>query len=261
MAARPFSLSKWYLDVVTPAGEACIAYVAELSWGRLRLSYTSVLTASPERSPRVTTSLRPAALPTVQDDALRWASRPLDVEGTWRARGKPVERTLIDDARGHVRWSCLQPLAEVEVRVGRRTLRGAGYAEHVSLTLAPWRLPIDELRWGRALLGGHSVVWLDWRGPESFLHVFLDGREVRAPQVHDFSVEGDGVSLQLSAATTLRRGALVNTALAMVPGIRRLFPKRGLFIDEHKWLSHAALRLGDEELEGGWAIHEVVKWA
>jgi hypothetical protein len=68
------------------------------------------------------------------------------------------------------------------------------------------------------------------------------------------------MSVSLFENSVLREGALVKTALSMIPGINKLFPLRILQARECKWLSRGLLKQPDAEESRGWAIHEVVRW-
>jgi hypothetical protein len=52
------------------------------------------------------------------------------------------------DVRGQIRWPG-----------GERAIEGRGYRDRVWLDIAPWRLTLRTLRWGRAVSEGHASVW------------------------------------------------------------------------------------------------------
>ena len=233
-AREPFHFSKWYLDCVSAEGEAFLAYCAELRWRALRLHYASLLGHS--------SSLRQAPEPVWRDGVLEWDAPDLGVSGRWEALDPPIEATLLD---GDCQWQCLAPRARVDLRVGDRSVRGLGYAEHLTMTVAPWNLEIDELRWGRFLSETDGLVWIELRGPKPANLRWHNGVPC-----------GEEVELALRDPVVLRDGALAETALAIVPNLLKMFPSRILGLCETKWRSRAAL--GGTE---GWAIHEIVKWA
>jgi hypothetical protein len=233
-APGPFHLSKWYLDCVSGEGEVFLAYCAELRWRALRLHYASVLGHS--------SSLREVPAPVWRGDGvLEWNAPALGVTGRWEVLDPPIQETLMD---GACQWRCLVPRARAEVRVGDRSLLGLGYAEHLTMSVPPWRLGIQELRWGRFLSETDGLVWIEWRGPKPARLRWHNG--VRA---------GEELKLEIRDREVLREGPLIETALSFIPNIRKLFPARILDLREAKWRSRAAL--GATE---GWAIHEVVEW-
>jgi hypothetical protein len=167
------------------------------------------------------------------------------IEGSWQALDPPVSQTLYD-SDGTVEWECCQPRGRAEVRIGHERLRGLGYVERLTMTVPPWRLPIEELHWGRLLTEAGSLVWIDWRGPRPLQLVFRNGAEAEPALL---------ARLELDRGLVLRDGALGKTALAIVPQVGRLFPWRILRVQETKWRSRGVL-----DGMSGWAIHEVVRW-
>jgi hypothetical protein len=265
-----FRLCKWYLDCVTSDGEALIFYVAELRWSELAIRYTSAMHHRAERT-RVATSLRGYQAPAIDGDVVAWRSAPLRIEGTWRALVPAISENILASEQGRVEWRCLQPAALVTLRVGRpprqRTIEGLGYVEHVALTVRPWRMPIDELQWGRFVApvdasGAHdAIAWIDWRGDHSARLVFRDGRPVDAREIGPRGlVLGDGGVLSLDAGRTLREGAIGSTVLTAVPPLVNALPARMLGVRERKWCSRATFTPMSRSASHGWAIHEVVQW-
>jgi hypothetical protein len=254
-----FYLSKWYLDCVNECGEALIGYWAELGWRHLAVRYASVMLFADGQLDEHH-SLRAGPEPQLAGDLLEWSCDALETSGTWVGETRrSVGRVLYHHGQGTIEWWCLQPLADARVRRAGRQINGPGYTERITLTLAPWVLPIDELRWGRAHFPGRSVVWIDWTGPEPARLVLVDAEEVRGVQVTDDSVSTPRIVVRLSCRRVLREGPIGGTSVGSVPGVRQTLSKAGLLIDEHKWLSSATLADGDVTLYGS-AIHEVVRW-
>ena len=225
-------MRKWYLDCVTAGGEPAVLYHARIRWGAFALRYASVLGGG--------TTLRSTPEPRVEGDTVVFRAPGLGIDGTWRALAPAHERLLTDG----VEWRCVQPRAQVSLRLGGRALSGLGYVEVLTLTRVPWRLPIDELRWGRFCAADTGAVWIEWRGAHPLKVALVDG----APA--DFTPE----RLRLHGDRVLRSGRIGETALAMIPRLDRL-PGRIVGLSETKWLSRGALA-GSE----GWAIHELVRW-
>jgi protein-S-isoprenylcysteine O-methyltransferase Ste14 len=255
-----FLLSKWYMDCVGDAGETVIAYAARLRWRSITLHYASVLIGAPGQPPRVETTMRASPEPELVGGILSWSSPALHIAGRWSSLAPPVEATIFESPEGRVEWRCHQPRAQAEITLGDRVVRGLGYTEHLVLSVEPWRMPIDQLRWGR-FVGEHSaLVWIDWRGGHTKQVVLLDGVDVGASSVGDRSVatERGDVRLTIEDGTSLRRGAIGTTALARVPGLER-FPLRILAVDEQKWCARGTLD-HTQGSDHGWVIHEVVRW-
>jgi hypothetical protein len=268
-----FRLSKWYLDCVTSEGDALIVYLAQLRWRELALPYACVLEHRAGET-RVHTSLLGDGLPSAGEDELTWSSERLGVSGRWRALMPALPPdTLFASGMGGVEWRCLQPAASVAVQIrdehGLRRVEGLGYAECLTLTVAPWSLPLDELHWGRfvgpATTPGEyeSIVWIDWRGPHGARRAFRNGAAVDAAEMTAERITlSDGGVLSLDAGRSLRAGALGATVLAGIPKLATALPARMLGVRERKWCSRAVFvpRSGAATATRGWAIHEVVQW-
>jgi len=251
-----FSLRKWYLDCVSDAGETAIAYRAELRWEAFSLQYASLLEFDPAHGTRVRSTLRRCGEPSASDEEVRWEAGPLEVSGTWHGLAPEFSAELLAAPEGTVVWRCVQPRSRAELRLpGGRTLAGLGYVEELTLTFPPWRLPIDELRWGRFASGSRGLVWIEWRGPHPVRLALVDGERAELSAAAEERVDAGGVSLELSQPAVLRTGRIGETVLSVIPGIERVFPGRILGLQETKWRARGTLQGAQ-----GWAIHEVVRW-
>lgn len=257
-----FLLSKWYFDCVSDSGEVFIGYAASLRWKTFSINYSSSLRKQPGRDAQVNTSLREFTNPRVSATAFEWSSPQLDVSGTWNSTAAPISHILLESDAGSIEWHCLQPCAHANVRTGvEGELAGLGYVEHLTMSIPPWQLPIDELRWGRFLSAGDALVWIVWRGAKQLHLLFHNGVQVESARSVDCGFEAREISLALEKETTLREGPLIKTALSQVPGIQRIFPPRILRAHEHKLLSKGRLKKPGPETSIGWAIHEVVHFS
>ncbi|HUA62414.1 MAG TPA: hypothetical protein VML19_26900 [Verrucomicrobiae bacterium] len=255
-----FELTKWYADCVSERGDACILYSAELAFPPIR--YTSLLRLQDGRPAQNRFSLRKQASPEMRDGCIEWNSRRWKAEGQWSCSDSSIRETLFDSPDGSLEWECLAPRAGAYLRTGDEPeIRGWGYVERLRLSVAPWRLPIRELRWGRFINGFDALVWIDWRGPYNRQVVYHNGAAVPARSIGDTGIElSDGAVLRFEASTPLREGRLGATALAVIPHVDRLFPASILNVRERKWLSRAVLRRAGCADSTGMAIHEVVEW-
>lgn len=242
-------------------GSAFIGYAASLNWKGLSLNYASRLQYQPGGKPEIESTLQACSVPKVAGQFIRWSSSRLGIEGTWEATAQPIKRTLLESAEGDISWECLHPRAHAEIHLSKgRRLKGLGYAERLTMTIPPWRLPFAELRWGRFLSGEDALVWVNWRGGDSLNLGFHNGVCMENARLTDDGLATDELSLVLTESHVLREGPLVETALSIIPGIHRLFPFRILRAHERKWLSRGILKKPNAEENSGWAIHEVVRW-
>jgi len=254
-----FNLDKWYFDLVTPSGQCWIGYCARLELGPLRLTCAMELTGGPERVARGRRSLVGAGWPCEAGGGVSWRCDALKTDGGWQGMDPAFERTLLRTSRGEVVWRSAVPRGRALLKVGGTVLEGLGHCERMSLSMAPWALPITVLHWGRWHSDEGSLVWIRWEGAQPLTLVLRDGAEVLGCSVAPGRVGGDGWELSLDRSTVLRDGPLGRTVLDGIPGLDRLAPAAMLGTTETKWLSRARMsRLGQEPVEG-WAIHELVR--
>lgn len=258
-----FEIAKWYFDCVTPEGHVFIGYLGHLRWKSLAVHFQSALVHRNRDGTRETFSWRRGTPPHIQQNSVQWNSKALRISGAWSALESSVETRIFESQEGNVDWQCVQPRARATVRIGTaKGLHGFGYAEHLRLTIPPWRMPLKELRWGRFLSESESVVWIDWRGGYSRRIVLLDGCQVQAEKITDRQVvfEGNEAVLDLDEICVLREGTLAEGALHIPRKLTALLPFQALSIHECKWRSRGVLRRGNAAPSTGWAIHEVVQW-
>ena len=247
----PVELAKWYLDVTTDDGRAAIVYVARLRVLGVSL-HAQALLVHGARGTRSRWVLLPGRPPRAEGSRLSFRSLALGVDIRLAAVDPPFATRLLATPSGALDWECRIPRGEAEVRVGRETFRGLGYAELLRSTLAPWELPFRELRWGRLLSPAGGITWIDARGGHPLRLALRDGRPAALDRCGDHAVAVGGESHRLEPLATLRDAPLSRTLPAP---LRRALPRVGLGLAETKWLSRGAVGGAP-----GLAIHEVVRW-
>jgi hypothetical protein len=236
-----FLLTKWYLDCVAENGDAVVVYVADLRWDQLSMRYSSLLTVREGRV-HCASSLRECLFPQLDGDTTTLSLPHLGMKGTWQALRSPVKRMVFDSEDGSVAWHCHQPMSQVDLLLqGKTRMVGLGYAECLTLSVLPWKLPLEELHWGRFLSRHHALVWIDWRGPQRRRTVLYDGEEQEIQSLTESRMlfADTGTTLDLDRGMVLRSGQLGRTVFAGI--------------------SRGMLQTGNMTASG-WAIHEVVKW-
>ncbi|MDP1889733.1 MAG: hypothetical protein Q8K55_02475 [Gemmatimonadaceae bacterium] len=256
-----FALEKWYLDVVEPDGSASIAYWASLTWMGVDVTWHNVCRYALGAPPEERSSLRRVPPPSSVGGRIAWESKRLELETVHDAATPALSLTLLDDARGRVTWECVAPSARAHVVSDGVRSEGTGYAERISMTVRPWEMPLDELRWGRWMSDDASVslVWIDWRGPSPRRWVVCNGA-----LNDDASVGDDGVALgrgrlALGAPRTLHDRS-VNKLLRGITGLARVAARIPIGWEEAKWCSRATWTNAAGEHVQGWAIHELVRF-
>lgn len=251
-----FQLSKWYLDCVTDSGNTFVAYVGDLHWGPVHLHYSSLL-RSAQNVLTQKNSVRQPRMPVLDGRSISWNSDHLDFSAVWHSDVNQLRETVFASEEGSVEWHCLMPVAQVRTNSDS----GLGYVEHLTMTIAPWKIPIQSLRWGRFCSPSEWVVWIDWQGEFSKRLLYRNGRVTSALALDDRQITfDDGSRLTLDRSLTLRSGPLGTTALSSIPGVSKTFPARLLQVNECKWRSRARLECPGRSPAEGWAIHEIVSW-
>ncbi|HEY9007567.1 hypothetical protein [Ohtaekwangia sp.] len=255
-----FRLVKWYLDASDNEHQAFIGYAATLAWKWIKLHYSGYTFLDSHGKLRKRNRFSTKAFPDTDSNTIRW--KAFDCAGTWQSSDPPIEEALLDNGDGKaIRWQCILPQGDATVRIGKGGIySGRGYAEKIELTIAPWKLPIDELHWGRFLAEGHTIIWIRWIGAAPKALVYYNGQSIAAPGIAQDKIVFDRYILQLSDAHTLRKGTVTTTVFARFPALAKLFPKSILQLQENKWLSAGTLYRGKHVMATGQAIHEIVQW-
>ncbi|MBX3355820.1 MAG: hypothetical protein KF724_08985 [Phycisphaeraceae bacterium] len=251
-------LTKWYMDATSIDGRCALLYWASLNWMGCHFRWSSVLTVGPEGAPREWRSRRRSSAPQEQGTTLAWTHPHLQVRGEWDRAAPAVECDLLPSAPGAVRWHCVHPRSRAVVEVGDERIEGWGYAERLELSIPPWKLPIDELQWGRFCGDGAGAVWIRWSGQSPLSLLVLDGEVTRGADIGLDRVESARCVLDLDAPTTLRSGTLGTTVLRSTPLLRCVLPASLRSVEETKWLSAGRLMQGGGRATPGWAVHERV---
>jgi hypothetical protein len=230
-------IRKWYLDCVADDGTTWIGYRGWVEFASLRFHFaSSMLNAETVSVPRRVPE------PETHANIVRWDAPELGIHLEMTSR-LPSSRHHLHAA---VTWNCVAPAADVTLRLPDRTLRGRGYAEVLDMSIAPWDLPIRELRWGRAIGERTSLVWIQWSGSQPLRLVLRDG--VLQP--------AEDQRLTVSESVVLRDNRL-GEALAPLRLVW-LLPRRFTRAREQKWRGRGTLQSSDGSIDHGWVIHELV---
>jgi len=261
-----FYLDKWFLDMVTEEGEAMIFYAAKLKWKGLEVPYTSWLHNDPIRGVSIQSRFRKVNMPEVCGSRISWEDSRFGISGEWMSLAASIQTRVFESEEGYLDWKCYQPKSEVTLKKKGKTLKGIGYVEQLILTTEPWKIPMDDLRWGRYGGGKDDLVWIELRGNEKQQWLWHKGEKIENAQIEDDFIEISEMNLKLK----LDRGVVLESEkkimevakklVQYLPGLNKTMPMQFLMADEHKWLSRAVLEKEGEVHSQGWAIHEWVKF-
>ncbi len=253
-----FSLRKWYLDIVTPAGDAAVVYAGRVSVGAISAPYFELLVSPASGAGARVRRVSGRARVTVASQSIALDATSFGVRGQWTPQRAPISVRLLDDERGRIEWRCHQPGGRARLQIPDGSiLDGLGYAEELEMTVAPWALPFDELRWGRFVGERRSVVWIDWRGGLDRRWVFADGVPVHASVVERDRVVWPGGAVDIAAGRVLREGRV---GKAVAGPLAVCLPRRVRRAAETKWVSRGTLQNDRGGSDRGWVIHELVRW-
>ena len=254
----PFTLSKWYVDVVTGDGRVALAYWAEVRAGGAHYAVCGLQRAG-AGTPSSTFSLRAAHGPRMVGDRLLWRAPSLALDASLLRLQPDVSRRLLDSPEGAVDWTAWAPAADVRLTIGDEVLAGEGYAERLDLTIVPWAIPLRTLHWGRWIGGSRSAIWIVWEGEHPLRLAWLDGVPLADPQVGGEGVSlGDAGHLAFGERTTIT-DASVGEQLTSLTSLSALID-RVAHSHQTRWLSRGSLTVPGAPALAGWTIREVVRW-
>lgn len=247
-----FRLEKWYFDVTTPE-EAWIGYSARINCLGFQLSYAQSLRVQNGHKPHLATSFRKHENP-VLDSSLIGANTGLFHLNAQRASIPESNEILFQDTNGFVNWHCIEPSTTIHVNFPHAPdIVGKGYVEKLTMTMMPWKLPINALIWGRFIGAKHSVVWIHWHHthPQSWL--FVNGKKRLSHEITSTQVCGEHITLKIKNKQTLitAKPFKEHTRLLgyLLPSLRTMH--------EEKWYAEGSLTI-DGEHDYGSIIHEYV---
>ena len=238
-------------------------YIAKLRWEMFSISYSEIIEFDKSSGMRSHSSIRKCRQPESHDGHLTWSSQPLGIKAEWLRCAASVSQTLLSSPDGEIVWDCPFPAATSVVQFADgHQINGFGYAEHLTMSIKPWHVPINELRWGRYYDGTDAIVWIDWQGPTNKTWAFRNGKIVETAVVDDNQIvlNSDELTIAFQDRRIIREGAPVVSALSELPLLRSLLPKRTFDTYECKWLSRGKLIDRNATNREGWVIHEEIKW-
>ncbi len=181
-AAGPLRLDKWYVDTLLPNGSIVLVYLGSITAGPFRFSRVTADLFLPDgsrhgggatgRRPRMGDIRADLGAGGFDGGLLWWRTAGLSGELAFTSRYPGFELRCPFLTAGHrsLHWVVEVPDADVQGEVrwpgGSLAVEGRGYRDRVWADIPLWRLPVTELRWGRAVAGEHSCVWVAATGSE-----------------------------------------------------------------------------------------------
>lgn len=221
----PLRLEKWYIDTLLADGSILLIYL-----GRMRISGLPLGRVTAQFFPAAGTGRSGSAKvhrirggvdrlefgsAQISGQRLSWSTSGLSGELEFSPRYEPLSRPGPFLALGNrsLYWQIEIPDADVQGEIrwpgGSRTICGRGYRDRVWFDLFPWRFPIRQLFWGRAVGGGHAAFWTEAKTVNGCIrHAWVDGRAAADWDLPEFSQQRVILDSDVAALDTLRLGPL-----------------------------------------------------
>lgn len=262
-----FLIKKWYFDGVSEDGKTLIFYSAILIWHSIKVQYINYLYLGAQGDVRSESRYSNAQEPVIQGNKIFWKDEGLKIFGEWESDTPPLRAMLHNSQAGYLDWNCFHPAARCHLHINNEPiLDGYGYVECLEMTVPPWKMGFNELRWGRFANPDSPIVWIELRGPSNFQWVFDGQTRIENAIISDEMIElpHQHKKLMLSEPTAIEDKEkileVVNSLVKWLPGFKSFTPFRFLRARESKWRSRGVLTSVDEKQHTGWVIHELVKF-
>jgi hypothetical protein len=259
---RKFKIEKLYLDCIDDSGNCFIIYRAKLDFSFLSIFYSGLIFSDSSGFTYEKSTFRKSERPLI-NDSLYMNLKTFKINGSWERSDAPIAISLYKDNQNHeLIWNCHHPKSRTEIKYNGKIYKGFGYAESLSLTIKPWNLPIDELRWGRFLSDTCTIIWINWVGKYPVNRIFLNGVEYNDAIFKDgiISFSDEIYQLKFSEILTIREGKLLNLFPA-ISFLKLLFNRRILDTVEIKYKAKTIFSKNGVRLSKGWSLYEIVTWA
>lgn len=262
-----FNLSKWYFDCVNDRGEAVIIYAARLKFNRITVPYNSIIFSTNTKGFLQKSRFRNLSFPEIHENYITFNDIKHGVMGRWESSASELHSRLFDTDTGVLDWHCLQPRSRSIVVIDNgHKIEGFGYAEHLSLTIEPWKLPMNQLRWGRYVSETDYLVWIEIKSNPTKKWIWYNGEPISICYITDDNIEipEKGVELIFTKKQLIESEKkifnIAKSLLTYLPGITKTITGDFLNADETKWLSFGILKLNGVKKSEGWVVHERVNF-
>ena len=195
---------------------------------------------------------------------ISWKDSTLKVKGNWQANSLQLKAELYASTEGCLQWNCFQPSSIVKVKFNNTELHGRGYVEQLLMTVEPWKIPMNELRWGRFVSDKDYLVWIEIKSDDLKQWVWYNGEKINDAGIteNEITLLSKNIQLKLSNRQVIESenkiSQVVKKLLRYIPGFNRLIPLNFLSSREYKWVSNGILYIDGLPASEGWTIHELV---
>jgi hypothetical protein len=263
----PSTLEKWYIDALLEDGAVLLVYLGVLTLFGVRIAR---LTAElfPPHGPVVSgsatvrhiSSARSAlqfGSATLTGNCLRFRTDRLSGDLLYEPRYPPclLREPFLTDRGRALHWAVEIPDADVTGTLAwsgnTLAVAGRGYRDRVWFDCLPWRFPIRDLRWGRAIAGEHAATWVRAATKQGVIaaswldgHILATGENSAPPAAIHLGSGRVFLDADVAALEGLRLSAL-----------RSLLRRLSGDLHETKWQAPCTIAG-----VAGMAVHERVQW-
>lgn len=242
-------LEKRYFDVLAADGNYLIGYDASVYSALLPVRYRALLSSHPGFR-RSAFGFGPPS-----------AQFPFDLpfRDLVKCSSSSNHASKIEIAAGPIEWRLDEIGFEVSVKAGDAAIVGKGYSETVRLSSPPWRLGIDEIRWGRFVGNRHWAVWNVVKGATPFSLLAIDNQIDRDPVVEPDQLQGSAGQVFLGRVqSTIQDGDVLATEAPLISAVARVLAGSRFIVLQRKVVRHVRI-VTRQGAEGGLAIDESVR--
>ena len=260
MGETGFYIDKWYLDFVNEDNEVWIFYAAKLYWHGIVVPYTAIISGGPGRKSLKNSRYRHINFPECDAGKITWNDSGFDILGTWELQSSSISSRLFEDNSGYLDWHCHIPSGKVKLNIKGREMTGTGYVEQLKITIPPWVIPIDELRWGRFISED------GFRNSEEKNWVWINGDIVKYCTITDnqIKIAKEKINIEIDKVYDIENEQSINKVVKnlvkYIPGFGKALPLKFLLAQNHKWFSKGVLHDFSEDICSGNVIHELVEF-
>ena len=254
-------LEKQYFDCIDDRGNCFIIYRAELHYLCINIHYSELVFCDSEDVTTGKSSLKKTIKPE-SGKILKYFNTSLEIKGSWKRIDNLLPSYSFRDSESkELIWNCHHPKTNTEIDYRGTRFTGYGYAETLLLSIKPFNLPLDEIRWGRFLSDEYSVIWMRWKGAFPLNKLYCNGVEYNDAEYGENSLNFHGGVYQLAfqEIATIRNGKL-KSLFSKFPWMKIFFKKSILNTTENKYKSKSLLIYDKKVTATGWSIYEIVTW-
>lgn len=252
-----FYFYKWYADLIDEeTNDVTIIYMGEVEWNILKLTFTNILEFLERKKLISKATFSNYHRPIYEKDIFQINS--MEIEAKWETKQKPIIEKLYENAHGYILWECFLPHALGDIKSNEKLHQGFGYIEKLTMTIKPWQIPIDILRWGRFLSENHCIIWIQWQGKEEKFLIYHNEVKYINGIINDDLIQFGNYRLLLLEKNILRNGPLIKTVFDKFLWIKKIFPSGILHMNECKWQTWSEFYENNNLITKNWSIHEHV---